>query len=304
MQPCNQRIAQERSTRRASRFSPIRTLNTATRNEFNRSPKAPGNPQAAERNTTFHDRLDRHHPGRHAAGIHLTGRVRGDAAPPPRPPPPAPDPLLLLRRLDRLVRHGPPENRRPAGAFSQRVRRIVHGGAVRPLGHRPHRRLRPARMGAAGTGAIPPDRAALPERRHLLHPGLRRHRPPHRRRPRRVGDRSRLRHRLHRRRHRLPARALPTVLPAGGACHPARRPRRLPAHRHHHAQPPRRGQRSGQAGRPLARMGNLGIGTIGKPSVLPDAGLLPVAARQPVLARRHHRRHGQLRPDPGRRARR
>ena len=141
-----------------------------------------------------------------------------------------------------------------------------------------------------GKGRLARLRASLYERRHLLHPRLRRRGAAHRGGPAAGGGGGGDRDRLYRRRDRLPAGPVSVLLPARGACDPARCARRVATHGGRHAVPARRSATGWRARRVSARLGGVGGRAAREPSLLPDARLLPLAARQPVLADRARRR--------------
>ncbi len=158
------------------------------------------------------------------------GRVRGHAPPPPRQPQIPPHPPVFPHDLVGLVpsRHRLPQRRKARG-LPERLRRALHGRAVRGLVGGPDPGLRPSRLGPAihrPASAVTAGRPDLPQRCHLLHPGLWRHRPPHHARPLRRDRRGWHRPGLHRRLHRLPSGPVSILLPPRSPRHPAGWPRR------------------------------------------------------------------------------
>src|SRR3954451_2689597 len=84
--------------------------------------------------------------------------------------------------------------------------------------------------------------------------------------------------------HRLPAGPLPGLFQAGGRRVAARPPRGESTERRDASVPLGQARWLGRAGRLPGRLGELGRGADGNPSLLSVAGLLSLAARQPELA--------------------
>ena len=201
-------------------------------------------------------------------------------------------PALLRLLLDAVGRRWPGGSaRRSGGGRSSACSGRCRSWSVRALGGRADLGVRPAALGARhaarsrgespslgvyayfsgmtfftlGYGDVTPGRAAGPG------PG---------------GGRGGHRLRLPRRGHQLPAGALPGVLTPRGDHLAARRPRRLAADGRARSWPLGPVRRP-DAARPVPRrVGALGRRGAGEPPLVPRAELLPLAARQPVVARR------------------
>src|SRR5215470_3847038 len=221
------------------------------------------------------------------------GHVRSSRPASPCHPPLSDDADVLPHHLVDLVgdratdaRVGPPRD------LSVVLRPALAAAALRRLGGEPHRGLRDGAIRVRHAAVRPGRRyvraAALYERSDVLHARPRRSDAAVCARPHRGGDRGGRGVRRSRARHRVHAGPLSIVLAPRDGDHAARRARGLAAERGGAAAWPR--CRSRPAHRAAARVGALVRGRARVTPVVSGALLLPLSARQSVVARGAHHR--------------